>query len=66
MKKRKPVPPTPFYLSRRAELFRREAQRALESGERTKASELLNKAREYAILAGEFDMEGQDEQLHHA
>lgn len=67
MKTHKPVPPTRLYLSKRAEMFRREAQRATDAGERTKASELLRRAREYAILAGEldFEMEGQDEQLIH-
>ena len=65
----KPVPPTPFYLSKRAEWFRREALRYRDMGDLTKTAELLKRASEYSKLAGEleFDTEGQDEQfVHHA
>lgn len=50
----KPVPPTPYYLSKRAEWFRREAERALERGEKANASHLAKRAQEYATLAGEL------------
>lgn len=50
----KPVPPTPYYLSKRAEMFRREAERALERGEKTHADHLNKRAQEYSALAGEL------------
>lgn len=53
---RKPVAPTPFYLSKRAELFRREAVKAEQAGEKSRRDELLERARKYAILAGELDL----------
>jgi len=56
-RKRKPVPPTPFYLSKRAELFRREAVKAEQAGEKSRRDELLKHARKYAILAGELDLD---------
>ncbi len=52
----KPVPPTPYYLSKRAEMFRREAERALERGEKTHAEHLTKRAREYSVLAGELSL----------
>lgn len=64
----KPVPPTKFYLSKRAEWFRIEAKRAQNMGDLTRCQDMMKRAREYAILAGqlELDTEGQDEQLHRA
>ena len=52
----KPVPPTPFYLSKRAEWFRREAERALLRGEKTHTDHLNKRAQEYSALAGELEL----------
>jgi hypothetical protein len=52
----KPVPPTPFYLSKRAEWFRREAEKALLRGEKTNAHHLTMRAQEYSALAGELEL----------
>ena len=57
------VPPTRYYLSRRAELFRVSARRARDEGDTIKCEQLLHRAREYAFLAGEIDFtqEGNNE-----
>ena len=52
----KPVPPTPYYLSKRAEWFRREADRALQRGEIINAAHLTKRAQEYSALAGELSL----------
>lgn len=59
----KPCAPTSFYLGKRAEMFRREARKADELGEKSRRDEMLKRAREYAILAGqlELDTEGTHE-----
>ena len=64
----KPVPPTRYYLSKRAEWFRIEAKRAQNMGDLTRCSDMTKKAHEYAMLAGqlELDTEVQDEQVHRA
>jgi hypothetical protein len=55
-KKWKPVPPTPYYLSKRAEWFRREADRALNRGDIISADHLTKRAQEYSALAGELSL----------
>ena len=63
MKKQwKPVPPTPYYLSKRAEWFRREADRALQRGEIINAAHLTKRAQEYSALAGELSLGDTDAQ----
>ena len=52
----KPVPPTPYYLSKRAEWFRREADNARSRGEKTNADHLDKRAQEYSALAGELQL----------
>ena len=56
----KPVPPTPFYLSRRAELFSATAQIALADGRISDYRALMLKAIEYRNLAGELPLEKDD------
>lgn len=58
----KPVQPTPFYLSMRAEWFRREADKALHKGEIINSAYLLKRAQEYATLAGELPIGDTDAQ----
>lgn len=64
MKPHVSVPPTRYYLSRRAELFRIEALRCRDTGDLVKCAELLARATEYSKRAGELPLdtqEGQDE-----
>jgi hypothetical protein len=56
----KAVPPTPFYLSRRAELFSATAQIALADGRISDYRALMLKAIEYRNLAGELPLEKDD------
>lgn len=67
MKKWKAVPPTQYYLSMRAEWFRKEALRYRDMGDLLKTAELLQRASEYSKLAGEldYDTEGQHEERIH-
>ena len=44
--------PTQYYYGKRADLFEADAQRALENGEKEKASALTKRARYYRNLAG--------------
>jgi hypothetical protein len=56
-KKHKPVPPTPFYYGKRAELFLHDAQEALSQGDTTKYARLMLRATEYEQLAGQLPRE---------
>jgi hypothetical protein len=56
-KKHKPVPPTPFYYGKRAELFLHDAQEALLQGDTTKHARLMLRATEYEQLAGQLPRE---------
>lgn len=56
-KKHKPVPPTPFYYGKRAELFLHDAEIALAQGDTTKHAQLLLRATEYEELAGQLPRE---------
>jgi hypothetical protein len=49
---KKVVPPTPFYLGKRAELFLHDAEIALAQGDTTKHAQLMLRATEYEKLAG--------------
>jgi len=56
-KKHKPVPPTPYYLGKRAELFLHDAEIALAQGDTTKHARLMLRATEYEQLAGQLPRE---------
>jgi hypothetical protein len=56
----KPVPPTPYYLSKRAEMFSASASKALAEGRVTDHSALVLKAIEYRNLAGQLPLEKDD------
>lgn len=56
----KAVPPTPFYFSRRAEMFSASAQIALAEGRVSDYRALMLKAIEYRNLAGELPLEKED------
>ena len=58
-KKRKPVPPTPYYLGVRAELFLHDAEQALKEGNKERHAQLVLRATEYQRMAGQLPMEGQ-------
>jgi hypothetical protein len=58
-KKRKPVPPTPYYLGVRAELFLHDAEQALREGKKERHAQLMLRATEYQRMAGQLPMEGQ-------
>ena len=60
-KKRKPVPPTPYYLGIRAELFLHDAEQALRDGNKEKHAALVLRATEYQRMAGQLPMEGNNE-----
>lgn len=49
---KKVVPPTPYYLGKRAELFLHDAEIALAQGDATKHASLMLRATEYEQLAG--------------
>jgi hypothetical protein len=57
-KKRKPVPPTPYYLGVRAELFLHDAEKALQDGNKERHAQLMLRATEYQRMAGQLPMEG--------
>ena len=65
-KPHKPVPPTPYYLSKRAEMFSASAQKALAEGDVSKYNALVLKAIEYRTLAGQLPLEKeiQDDDIH--
>ena len=50
----KPVPPTQFYYSMRAEWFRREADKAALAGDERMVRHFTKRAREYADLANQL------------
>lgn len=53
----KPVPPTPYYLSKRAELFSANAHKALAEGDVSEYNALMLRASEYRTLAGQLPLE---------
>ena len=61
MSKRKSVPPTPYYLGVRAELFLHDAEQALREGNKEKHAALVLRATEYQRMAGQLPMEGSNE-----
>jgi hypothetical protein len=62
MKKHKPVPPTPYYYGKRAELFLHDAQMALLQGDTTNHARLMLRATEYYDLAGQFPLKKEDDE----
>ena len=56
----KPVPPTPFYFSKRADMYSVNADKALAEGRLTDYSALMLKAVEYRTLAGQLPLEKVD------
>ena len=56
-KSHKPVPPTPYYYGKRAELFLHDAQMALLQGDTARYKQLLLRATEYEELAGQLPSE---------
>jgi len=60
MKNHKPVPPTPYYYGKRAELFLHDAQIALSQGDTTNHARLMLRATEYQELAGQLPLEKVD------
>jgi hypothetical protein len=61
-KNHKPVPPTPYYYGKRAELFLHDAQMALLRGDTARHAQLMLRATEYEELAGQLPcMEGINE-----
>lgn len=54
------MPPTPYYLSKRAEMFSASAEQALAEGRLTDYSALMLKAIEYRTLAGELPLEKEE------
>jgi hypothetical protein len=59
-KRHKPVPPTPFYYGKRAELFLHDAEVALLQGDTSKHAQLMLRATEYQQLAGQLPLEKED------
>lgn len=53
----KPCPPTPYYFSKRAEMFSASADKALAEGRIIDSSALMLKAIEYRTLAGQLPLE---------
>ena len=53
----KPVPPTPFSFSKRAEMYSASASKALAEGRIIDSSALVLKAIEYRTLAGQLPLE---------
>jgi len=51
-----PVPPTPYYYGKRAELFLYDAEQALLKGEREKHAQLIARATHYQQLAGQLPL----------
>lgn len=60
MKKHKPVPPTPYYYGKRAELFLHDAQMALTQGDTARYAALMLRATEYNDLAGRLPLEKEE------
>ena len=58
MSEKKSVPPTPYYLGVRAELFLHDAEQALREGKKERHAELVLRATEYQRMAGQLPMEG--------
>lgn len=58
----KAVPPTPFYLSKRAEMYSASADKALAEGRLTDYSALMLKSIEYRTLAGQLPLEKVDDE----
>lgn len=56
-KKHKPVPPTPYYYGKRAELFLHDAENALLWGDTERHAQLMLRAKEYEELAGQLPRE---------
>jgi hypothetical protein len=56
IKVHKPVPPTPYYYGKRAELFLFDAEQALKLGEREKHAQLMARATHYQQLAGQLPL----------
>jgi len=59
-KKHKPVPPTPYYYGKRAELFLHDAQNALLRGDTARHAQLMLRATEYEQLAGQLPFKKED------
>jgi hypothetical protein len=57
---KKVVPPTPYYLGKRAELFLHDAEIALAQGDTTKYTHLMLRATEYEQLAGQLPLRKED------
>lgn len=53
----KPVPPTPYYYGKRADLFLRQAMQWLAQGNEANYNKYLLKAIEYRELSGQFPIE---------
>ena len=53
----KPVPPTPYYLSKRAEMYSASASKALAEGRVSEYNALMLKSIEYRTLAGQLPLE---------
>lgn len=53
--------PTQYYYGKRADMFECDAQRALNNGEKEKASALTKRARYYRNLAGQFIYDNEEE-----
>jgi hypothetical protein len=56
-KKWKAVPPTPYYLSKRADMFSVSADKALAEGKVSEYNALMLKSIEYRTLAGQLPLE---------
>jgi hypothetical protein len=53
----KPVPPTPYYYSKRAEMISAMAEKAMAEGRISDYTALILKAIEYRALAGQLPLE---------
>jgi hypothetical protein len=53
----KPVPPTPYYFSKRAEMYSASARKALAEGKVSEYNALMLKSIEYRTLAGQLPLE---------
>lgn len=56
-KRYKPVPPTPYYYGKRAEMFLHDAEQALAEGNTERHAQLMVRATHYRDLAGELPLE---------
>lgn len=57
VKQYKPVPPTPFYYGKRAEMFLFDAEQALAQGNAEEHTRLMMRATHYRNLAGQLPLE---------